>query len=191
MGFRVEKYLSSLFLAQIGYKTCTDAFSSREVRDLVNSNSTYDLLITEFFTTDCFLGFAHKFNMPTVGVSACTMKAFHNARFANPDNPSYIPNNELDYSTQMSFLERLENTVVGMYHRLVWKYLIEEPANKLVRYHFGKETPNLSDLSYQVSAMLVNTHFSLTFPRPQVPNVIDVGGIHVEKPKKLPQVITF
>lgn len=190
-GFRIEKYISPFILARIGYESCTNGFASREVRDLIRFNGTFDLLITEFFTTDCFLAFAHKFKIPVIGVSSCTMKVFHSDRFGNPDNPAYIPNNEMDYSDEMSFIERVENTVMGVYHRLVWRYLVDIPANMVVKYYFGEDVPNLTDLSYQVSAMLVNTHFSLTFPKPQVPNVIDVGGLHIGKQEELPQVIAI
>lgn len=38
---------------------------------------------------------------------------------------------------------------------------------------------------------MVNTHFSIHAARPLVPNVIEVGGLHIEEPKPLDQVITY
>lgn len=41
-----------------------------------------------------------------------------------------------------------------------------------------------------VSLVLLNTHFSLNPPRPYVPNMIEVGGMHVNRNKgELPEVI--
>jgi len=34
----------------------------------------------------------------------------------------------------------------------------------------------------------VNTHHSLSYPKPLMPNYVQVGGMHVKPPKKLPEV---
>lgn len=46
--------------------------------------------------------------------------------------------------------------------------------------------PSLYDLEKQVSIILLNSHVSLTTPRPTVPGLIDVGGLHIKDPKPLP-----
>lgn len=48
--------------------------------------------------------------------------------------------------------------------------------------------PRLSEIAKNTSLVLVNSHPILNRPRPQVPAVIDVGGMHVKKEKKLPDV---
>lgn len=37
--------------------------------------------------------------------------------------------------------------------------------------------------------MLVNNHWSYTKPRPLMPNMINVGGVHIRDPKPLPEDI--
>lgn len=57
------------------------------------------------------------------------------------------------------------------------------PSNKYRSYE---------DSLKNLSLVLVNGHFSQSYPRPNVPAVIEVGGLQVKpKPDPLPQVINF
>ncbi|KAJ9582123.1 hypothetical protein L9F63_003537, partial [Diploptera punctata] len=60
-------------------------------------------------------------------------------------------------------------------------------TQKYVNHHFGYDTPPLSELARNTSLILVNTHFSLNRPRPLLPNIVEVGGIHIKPIKKLPK----
>lgn len=190
-GYRYEKYRTIMALARMGYETCEDVLSMQSVQDLIKGNHTFDLLMAEYFDTDCFLGFAHRFKIPVVGVSSCTILHTLNERLGNPSNPAYIPNNLLVFSDKMSFFERVENTVFGLYQSFLWQILVESTTNPLVKNYFGTNTPPLSEIAYKTSLVLVNSHFSLTNPRPQVPGFVEVGGIHIGKPKALHNVRNY
>lgn len=187
-GAWYEKYLGNFLLAYFGYKSCVTGLSSRQMQDFLRSNQTFDLIIMEYFNTDCYLGFAHKFNAPIISVGSCTLMPWLNERFANPDNPAYIPLNLLRHSDHMSFLERVDNTIGYVYSSIMSFLLMEIPSNILAKRYFGDDVPNLREIAYNTSLMLENVHFSLSFPRPQVPSIIDVGGIHIGTVKKLPEV---
>lgn len=187
-GRRYEKYANILLLAKMAYAVCEQGLSSKPVQELIKSSDTYDIIIIEQFNTDCFMGFAHKFKVPVIGMSSCTVLQWLNERFANPDNPSYVPSNMMDFSDEMEFLERVENALVYAVHSLFYKYAIAGPSNGIAKKYFGDDLPPLSDLAANTSLMLVNAHFSLTLPRPQVPAVVDVSGIHVGKAGSLPLV---
>lgn len=58
-----------------------------------------------------------------------------------------------------------------------------------MRKYFGVDLPFLDDIIKNTSLILVNHHFSLAFPRPLLPNVIEIGGHHIRSPKPLPAVI--
>lgn len=187
-GWWYEKYLNSLMLAYFGYETCVSGLSSRQVQDFLKANETFDLIVMEYFNTDCYLGFAHWFKAPLVSLGSCTLMPWLNERFGNPDNPSYIPVNLVDYSDRMNFLERAENTLAYIYNNFVSYLLMDIPANIVAKRYFGSDVPTLREIAYNTSLMLENVHFSLTLPRPQVPNVVDVGGIHIGKLKPVPEV---
>lgn len=183
-----EKYRNSLMLAYFGYQSCVAGLSSRQIQDFLKVNQTFDLVLMEYFNTDCYLGFVHKFKVPLISVGSCTLMPWLNERFGNPDNPSYIPSNLMHYSDKMSFLERVENTFAYVYNSVVSFIFMEIPSNILAKRYFGDDLPNLRELAYSTSVMLENVHYTLTLPRPQVPSIIDVGGIHIGQIKQLPEV---
>lgn len=71
---------------------------------------------------------------------------------------------------------------------MAWKYLSEWPADKLLKKNFGPDTPYINDIVYNTSMVFVNGHFTLDGPRPLVPNMVEIGGIHVKEPRPLPAV---
>lgn len=63
------------------------------------------------------------------------------------------------------------------------------PSNQLARKFFGPDIPDLTDLAYNTSLLFVNSHFSIHQSRPMVPNFIEIGGLHINEPVPLPEVI--
>lgn len=61
-------------------------------------------------------------------------------------------------------------------------------SNRIAKQFFGPDLPDLRDLVYETSLLLVNSHFSINQARPTVPNFIEVGGLHINDPKPLPPV---
>lgn len=63
------------------------------------------------------------------------------------------------------------------------------PSQEMIyRRYFEKknkddELPPLIDLIHNVSLILLNSHPSIQYPRPYVPNMIHVGGMHINKTK--------
>lgn len=70
-----------------------------------------------------------------------------------------------------------------------WLFLSVIPSELRSRELFGPDVTAIDVLAYNTSLLLVNSHFSVNFPRPMVPNVIEVAGIHIKNPKPLPEVI--
>lgn len=56
----------------------------------------------------------------------------------------------------------------------------------VVRRHLGDEIPPLYDLSKNVSFILQNTHFSVSYPRAFMPNVAEIACIHCKPSSPLP-----
>lgn len=108
--------------------------------------------------------------------------------FGAPDNPAYIPNMFLDHSDRMNFFERVENTVLLVFHKLMYEILMKRPGNEMSKKYLGEDIISEGDLDYNTSLLLMNTHYSFTRPRPLPPNVIEVAGIHIAEDKPLPKV---
>jgi glucuronosyltransferase len=179
---------SALLLSQWGTEACQKTLEHPNVQELIKSDEKFDLLITEMFNTDCFLAFAHKFKIPIIGFSSCVFMPWTPGRVGNPDNPAYIPTQFVFSSDKMTFSERFLNTFWYVFHHLHYPLLMDAPAHKLARQHFGESLPALSHLARNTSLIFVNNHFSLNRPRPLVPGIIEVAGIHMKPAKALPKV---
>jgi glucuronosyltransferase len=88
----------------------------------------------------------------------------------------------------MTFGQRLVNTVVTEVLKLGHYYFAELPTDRLSKQHFGPDVPPIAELKKRTSLIIANTHFSLHGPRPTVPALIDVGGLHITEKGKLPGV---
>lgn len=88
----------------------------------------------------------------------------------------------------MNFKDRTINTLYYIYFKLSWIYQSEWPAEKLLKENFGLDTPHMNEIVYNTSMVFVNGHFSLDGSIPLVPNMVEIGGIHVKPPNPIPKV---
>lgn len=58
----------------------------------------------------------------------------------------------------------------------------------IVRKHFGSDMPGIYEMSKNVSFILQNGHYVLTYSRPFLPNVAEIACLHCKPAKKLPEV---
>ncbi|XP_069672747.1 UDP-glycosyltransferase UGT5-like [Periplaneta americana] len=166
---------------------CRLVLAHENVQKLLKSEDKFDLIISETFAADCFLGFVHKFKTPFINLISSVPFPWANKLVGNPDHPAYISNYFLPYTDKMSFKQRLVNTMFGLVINWMYRYYSDWPAYEIARQHFGDQLPPLQDIARNTSLILVNTHFSLNQPRPMVPAFVEVGGLHIRKAKKLPQ----
>lgn len=188
----VHNPLRNLFihrtLAERGLQNC-EALNFPHIQNFIKSKPSFDVILHEHFNTECFLVLNHIFKTPSIGLAPCTVMPWNNNRYGIPTNPSYIPINLLPFSDNMTFWERLVNTVNYFLHSyLMANFLQTRPADALIKKYFGDNMPSVEDLARNVSLYLVNSHFSLNKPRPFPPNVIEIAGAHLDKPKPLPPV---
>jgi glucuronosyltransferase len=108
----------------------------------------------------------------------------------SPNPYSYVPDEFVDYTDKMNFWQRTHNTIVCLLKH-VGRQLIHVPKqNAAMQKHFNytDNLPPVWELEQKTSLVLLNTHHSLGYPKPLMPNYVQVGGMHVKPPKKLPQV---
>ncbi|XP_012271236.1 UDP-glucuronosyltransferase 2B2 [Orussus abietinus] len=162
-----------------GLQACEDALRNEDVRRLVASNDTFHVILTESFNTDCFLGFVHRFKAPFIALSSHQIMPWTQERLRDPENPSYVPCSFLGFSWKMNFLQRVQNALTVALTRVYFRTAYEWPTQVLVEEAFGPGVPPLWEIARNTSAILLNTHYSLHGARPHLPNVIDVGGLHI------------
>lgn len=176
------------FVRPFATACCNGGLKHEAIQKLAKSKEHFDLILMEYFNTHCFSGFIKKFSAPVIGLSSHVLMPWVNDWTGNPDNPSYIPLINMDRSDDMSFLQRVEHLLVYTYVKIYYRAVLTRDAAEISRNHLGLEMRVPDGVMYNTSLVLVNSHYSLNLPRPLVPNVIEVGGLHIGKCGQLPVV---
>lgn len=101
---------------------------------------------------------------------------------------SYVSHYFLGYKDSMGFTQRGVNLFVSLFD-VVGRNLHYLPQQERIANEYFQhipDKPSLSDLEKSVSLMLVNNHRTLSSPRPKMEGMIDIAGVHIRPPKKLP-----
>lgn len=186
------KYLMPCDLSKLSSHFCTNLFTTKSVQDMYNNNVTFDVVMVQMFHTDCVLQLAKMFKGVIVGYHSTVMVSWVGGRFGVPLNPAVVPNYFLPFGLEMTFFQRLENSVVTWGHLLYNRFVMVRRDQELVTKHFGKDASvGLEDIRQEASLLLLHSHFTVNLPKAMVPNVIEVGGIHLakkERKQNLPKV---
>lgn len=153
---------------------------------LARRDQNFDLVICENFFNEAMLGFGQHFNAPVIGFS--TIGACHATMdmVGTPAPLSYVPHSMLAMSSKMSFFQRLENTIAVAIDRFLYLGHLERQDKIYQEVFPGSNKPSLEQIRKNVSLILLNQHFSISYPQPYAPNMIDVAGIHINRAKANP-----
>lgn len=180
-----DHFLSFLSIHEWGRESCQIAVDSSAIKTVFEMNDEFDVVLVEQFNSDCMMGVAWKLKAPVIGLSSSVILPFYYRRLGIPLDASYVPISFLGYSDKMSFSQRITNWFT-MHVILVMKRLLMDPSDDaILRRKFGKDMPSVRDISKLISVMLVNTHYSLSGPRPLSNKVIEVGGVHIKEPEAI------
>ncbi|KAH8282529.1 hypothetical protein KR054_008203, partial [Drosophila jambulina] len=163
------------------------------VRDLyLNKDNRFDLVLSGYFMNDFQLGFARKVNAPVVVVATMPPNQMLNPLIGNPLEVSYVPSmdDSLEKGKGMSFRQRAGSLFASLSFRLI-SYFFDKRNNDLYTEIYGDDPtlPAYGDLDKNISLIFFASHGISEGPiRPNVPAVIEVGGIQVkDRPDPLPQ----
>ncbi|KAH8277066.1 hypothetical protein KR026_004741, partial [Drosophila bipectinata] len=152
----------------------------------------FDLIVVDLWRSDSFYGLAAYFEAPIIGVAPFGTDWKIDELVGNPSPLSYLqsPSYKFSLPDTQTFGGRLSNFVEQSITWLNWKWRYAAKHEALYRKYFPNiaDKRSLSDVSTDFSLIFVNQHFTLAPPRPYVPNIIEVAGMHVQKePQALPK----
>ncbi|XP_967762.1 UDP-glycosyltransferase UGT5 [Tribolium castaneum] len=183
----INLFINALFMAFM-LPTMNEATLKHEnVQKFINSGEKFDVVIVEQFGNDAAKALSTHFGAPLISLSAVGASYWTNPLVGNPSPPSYIPDLMSDYSVPMTFCERLVNSLVYVFNDLLYNFIVFPKQNQLMKKYIPNAPEHLSDVLYNSSIVLLNSHPSINQPVPHVPNMIEIGGFHIKPPKKLPQ----
>lgn len=188
----IAKQISDFIpLAPMALEVCSKLVNFVPLAEALKSE--YDVVLTENFNSDCMLGLAHVYGVraPTITLLSSYLIHWSADRIGASDNPSHVPILSTDYAAKMSFLQRLENTVLNYFYKLWFRYAIQLKEEEIIENHFEVKIPDLQELAKNTTMMLVNVFYSLNGVRPLLPGIVEVGGMHLDhsrKPENIPPV---
>jgi len=160
------------------------------VQKLLNSGETFDLVLAEMIQMEPLYAFAQHFNATLIGFSSFGTDRRIDEAVGNISPISFNPLVTSPRTDRMTFVERLENhyeVLVEDIHRIV----VHLPnMQKVFKKYFPNAKKTMEEVMDSFSLILLGQHFSLSYPRPYLPNMIEVGGMQIShKPKPLPEDI--
>lgn len=157
----------------------------------MQSNLTFDLVIMEPTYTDALYGFAAHFNASLVGLSSSG--SYWNLDTLVGHTTSFETLDHTGLRFGLVPLDRLYNWVIVSEEWLMQKLVVKPKLQALHEHFFGHLKQSFSELQRSFSLVLLNQHFSLFSARPNVPGMVEVGGMHIPKqvPKLPPELERF
>ncbi|XP_035677118.1 UDP-glucuronosyltransferase 1A1-like [Branchiostoma floridae] len=104
-----------------------------------------------------------------------------------PVPPSYVPSLLTDFTDDMTFLQRLQNVVLSTVVPVMARQVVNGIYNELVRKYIGEEE-TIQSVTSRTDLWLYRTDDVLDFPRPSMPNIVQVGGLNVRAAVPLTEV---
>ncbi|KAI4462068.1 UDP-glucosyltransferase [Holotrichia oblita] len=183
--FHMPSFLIIPFLGHMSLLAAEVTFADPAMEAILNSEETYDAVVIESFFADSLQGIGYKLKAPTILLTAFGPGILTNYLSANPDIYSHMPHPFSGYTQNMNFCERVNNYLIAMLQSLFNKLYFLPQQNKIL-HKFIPDAPNLYELNANISLQLFNSDPAINGPMPLLPNLVEVGGIHIQPPKKLP-----
>lgn len=182
-------FFGPVVIFKFAYASCVNDLKSKMVHKVLHEKSRhFDLVIVEAFVGDCFVPMGHHFGAPVIHVSSSPLITWFSPRFGQVINPSHV-NNFLNAPLfGMSFLEKVKNTLQTGGMIFAYYYFIGMVHHYTSARSVYKNLPSYDDTIQNVSLALVNTHGSLHGAVANVPQIIEIGGVHIAPQTDLPKV---
>lgn len=167
-----------------GVATTEIALKSRNVKEFLSKDNSFDVVITEMFYQDAFMALAHKYNAPLILVTTFGNCMKYNILARNPTQLATVIPEFAIIRHPKSFFGRLKTLYHTLYEQVFWRYIFLRQQESLVKKYLQGLTepvPSLEELQRNASLILMNSHFSVDTPTAYMPNLIEVGGLHLQE----------
>ncbi|KAG5880554.1 hypothetical protein JTB14_021226 [Gonioctena quinquepunctata] len=160
-------------------------FAHPKVQGLIKSGKHFDLIVLDCLMKEAELYFGHVFEAPVILTASFGTQHIINHLMNNPEPSAYVPSCGLALTDEMSFWERVQNVVYSWYVYINIHFHSMQ-QEKILKKYFN-DAPGIDELKNNIALVLSNAHPSFQSPRPLSPNIIEIGGIHIENPDPLPE----
>lgn len=169
---------------------CENLFTNEKAKTHLADKVKYDVIFAEQFIGDCGLVYAAAlYDAPIIGITSHVLMPLSYSRLGLPfdvsSDPFYFsnggPNPSLYYKVEAFVLYHFYNTIGRWYNQRV----IYEVFSRFLP-EFPLDIEKMAE--ERMKMVFAYQHFSLTGSRIHSPHVLEIGGIHIGKPKPIPEV---
>lgn len=151
------------------------------IKFLSTEGLSFDLVIVESSGKEAFYAFGEYFNAPIIATSTTVNGNWLNQAIGNVEPWSFVPNMLIATGSEITFPNRLKNVIFNLFELASIRIYSVPMQNALMRKYFPKNKKSLQEVfRNDVCLGFVNSHFTLSLPRPYVPNMIEIGGINID-----------
>ncbi|XP_037935861.1 UDP-glucosyltransferase 2 [Teleopsis dalmanni] len=166
-----------------GQESCDKFYKSGYVDKILarHARVPYDLVIMENFNTDCYFGVPYLLQVPVVGVSSCALMPWYYDRIALPDIPSYVQSEFIGFPETLNWQQRLTNFIQAKGLRTLYRFYTNYLDSKVIKKYLQIDV-DVNEIAKSLTSLIfVNQHYSLSGNRPITPQLIQMGGVHINE----------
>jgi glucuronosyltransferase len=161
---------------------CLDCYKLPQVQEVLKEK--WDLVFFVPFINECVYGLVHKLNTTTVLFTTTSIFPWIADNLGAPNPPSHVSSLLVGYDQKMHFGQRLFNFVRVIYDWAIFNLYYVPKMENVYRTALGDPTiPGIKEIERNASIVLSASHISFSPPRPLLPDMIEVGGMHLVPPK--------
>lgn len=181
--------IAEFFLFNMGGSTIEFLMKNEDFMKVLNSGQKFDAVFVEIFAVDALMGLGQHFDCPVFGVTTFDAVYWNDVYTGNVSPYSFVPMIFYGLPDQMTFTQRLANTVYSILEKLLYNFYHMPKQQRLYKKLFPQSKISFGEVRKNVSMIFMNSHVSSSAARPFMPNMIGIAGIHVQPAKKLPKDI--
>lgn len=163
---------------------CDQVYENSKMKEVLGRARTeFDIVIIEYFASDCVSYIATKLKLPLIYVTPLPANAFMDRTVTgHVSNPSTVTELFSMHAVSKTFIQRLTNISLLVYLKIVRQY-----TELILKYTDPKQYDLIE--STTPSLIFANRHFITDVASPIPTHVVNIGGIHLKAAQKLPEDI--
>ncbi|XP_063371652.1 UDP-glucosyltransferase 2-like [Cydia amplana] len=191
LGLNNSNHQTMLRTLTLGTEIAAIAASSPEMQQALLED--FDAVVTEWFVSDMPAGYAAVQQVPWILFSSMAPHPNLEMLVDDVTSTALVPTVATRATIPMDFFQRVANSLVVGGMRIVMWALRTTSASRYtdifgpIASARGSVLPPLSEVYNNVSILFVNSHPVLSPAQSFPPNVVDIGGYHVDDNASLPK----
>lgn len=167
---------------------CENIFNTTKMQHI--ESNKYDVIFVEQFMSDCALSFAGAvFDAPIIGITSHVLLPWTYSRLGLPFNIAKDPFYFTAGRSHLPFLDKMEAFLYHYFFSTIGRWYVQRKIYAVFRKHLPDYNLDIERTATDRMKMLFSyQHFSFSGARVLSPQVLEIAGLHIKKPKELPKV---